>query len=268
MDNSLTTEEDIRKILRILKARYGEEKLKASLNTLLECENIVVVYSVIIKLGNLDPPLITIIDNLLTMDMGNDEQFDGDTVTQFLRNLVRIYGNNTDAITNATDKILYHGLNLEQTVAVADSLEYLFTEELTKPDQKYYQGSRPKAIQGITHSVDSLSTKSVNSKPFLGNGLARHTDPKDGHDHMAEMGAISPQDYERKAMNFMNGEHDTDELQLERPNGEIIRYNTKTHESGIVDKNGAMITYFRIDEGSLEADLDYFFKQIFNIVDR
>ncbi len=142
--DSLTTEEDIRKILRILKARYGEEKLKASLNTLLGCEDIVVVYNVIIKLGNLDPSLITIIDNLLTMDMGNDEQFDGDTVTQFLRNLVRIYGNNTDAITNATNKILYHGLNLEQTVAVADSLEYLFTEELTNPDQKYYQGSRPK----------------------------------------------------------------------------------------------------------------------------
>ena len=46
-------------------------------------------------------------------------------------------------------------------------------------------------------------------------------------------------------MDFMEKKPDTDELQLARPNGEIIRYNTRTLEFGIVLGNGTVKTYYK-----------------------
>jgi len=181
---------------------------------------------------------------------------------------ISIYGiNNTTAITNAVNKILDYNLDLEKTLNIADSLAHLYQDELTNPRSKYYAGSPQAAQQSITNIVNGLSFQSINSKPFKADGLARHAGPRADHDHMAEMGASTPQEYQQKAMDFMKGDPNTDEIQLQRPNGEIIRYNLKTHEFGVVYGNGSdagkLVTYYKVDSGSNESDLDYVLSQVY-----
>jgi hypothetical protein len=262
------TPDEIKNLVSQLK-RMGKKKVADNLNMLLasgaDHDTLIAISNIInrLNLQKIDPSIINTIKTLLTTDMGEDQKFSEDQAYQFVLNLTNIYGaNNTDAIANATTKILEYNLNLERTIAINNSLKALFQDELNNRNSKYYAGSPAAAVQSITNIVNGLSFKNINARPFDRKSLQDHATK-----HMAEVGANSPQDYQQKAMNFMNGDPNEDEIELQRPNGEIVRYNLKTHEIGIVYGDGPdagkLITYFKVNKGSDKADLNYALSQVY-----
>jgi RHS repeat-associated protein len=84
--------------------------------------------------------------------------------------------------------------------------------------------------------------------------LARHF-----NDHGADFGADTPAEYQQQAINFMSGTPDANELQLQRPGGDYVRFNQTTGEFGIATPDGTIRTYY--DISGRANPLDYFLRQ-------
>ncbi len=77
--------------------------------------------------------------------------------------------------------------------------------------------------------------------------------------HSSDFGASTPREYQQQAADFLSGTPDANELQLQRPGGDYVRYDPTTGEFGIVTPDGTIRTYYDI---SGRADpLAYFLRQ-------
>jgi len=81
--------------------------------------------------------------------------------------------------------------------------------------------------------------------------------------HGSDFGATTLQIYEQQAIDFLSGAPDANELQLQRTNGDYIRFNPTTDEFGIVTQNGIIRTYYIPDPAihGYPTNLDYFLAQ-------
>lgn len=256
------TPDEIDEIIRNLKGLYGRKGVKDALNKLLalgvDPATVISITSIMARVGlkTLDP---VVVEKLLTQQLGDGQTLTADEATEILQNLAAIYGaGNAPALTNAVNQLLLYNQSTTTTLDIVDSLKALYQNELSNRNSRYYQGSPRAAAATITDIINALTRQSINARPFNASSLQRHA-----QEHAAETGASSPQDYQQKAENFMNGAPDADEIEIRRANGEIIRYNLKTHEFGIVYSNGQLVTYYKVDKGSDAEDLDYVLSQYY-----
>lgn len=79
-------------------------------------------------------------------------------------------------------------------------------------------------------------------------------------DHGEDFGAKTPEEYQQQADNFLTSPKKQGVLQKTRANGDIVRYNPKTEEFGVVSKDGAIRTYYEPDPSihGYPTNLDYF----------
>jgi hypothetical protein len=65
--------------------------------------------------------------------------------------------------------------------------------------------------------------------------------------HGADFGARTAAQYQRQADRFLTGTRDSNTLERTRPNGDVVRFNTRTNEYGVVSRSGIIRTYYRPD---------------------
>ncbi|MDR6834239.1 MULTISPECIES: RHS repeat-associated core domain-containing protein [unclassified Sphingopyxis] len=82
--------------------------------------------------------------------------------------------------------------------------------------------------------------------------------------HSGEFGFKTAQAYERAAGNFLSGKAGRGVLEGTRKSGDIVRFNPKTNEFGVLSKGGNVRTYFKPDtaEHGLKTNLEYFKREI------
>lgn len=82
--------------------------------------------------------------------------------------------------------------------------------------------------------------------------------------HSSEFGFKTATAYERQASNFLSGKARRGVLEGTRKSGDIVRYNPKTNEFGVLSKDGNIRTYFKPDtaQHGLKTNLDYFKREI------
>ncbi len=78
--------------------------------------------------------------------------------------------------------------------------------------------------------------------------------------HGGDFGARSARAYERAAGRFLTGRPERGVLQATRRNGDIVRYNPRTNEFGVVKPDGTIRTYYKPDPAThgLRSNMDYF----------
>ncbi|WP_257543907.1 RHS repeat-associated core domain-containing protein [Sphingopyxis sp. DBS4] len=82
--------------------------------------------------------------------------------------------------------------------------------------------------------------------------------------HSGEFGFKTAAAYEKAASNFLGGKAGRGVLEGTRKSGDIVRYNPKTNEFGVLSKDGNIRTYFKPDtaQHGLKTNLDYFEREI------
>jgi len=65
--------------------------------------------------------------------------------------------------------------------------------------------------------------------------------------HRNELGARSAAHYDKMASRFMSGTPQQGVLQGTRSNGEVVRYNPRTREFGVIKSNGTIKTYYKLE---------------------
>lgn len=78
--------------------------------------------------------------------------------------------------------------------------------------------------------------------------------------HGTDFGASSPQEYQMQAEKFLTSAKTAETLEKNRPNGDILRYNPKTDEFGVISAAGTIRTYYKPDPltHGRPSNLDYF----------
>ncbi|HUN45611.1 MAG TPA: hypothetical protein VMU85_03780 [Stellaceae bacterium] len=119
------------------------------------------------------------------------------------------------------------------------------------------------AVQAMLGEA-ALGALGVRGTARSGSG-ARFADQGRLNDHFAkhgsDFGATSAGEYERQADSFLTGPRGPDTLEkIRTSNGDIVRFNPKTDEFGVISREGKIRTYYRADpaEHGYPTNLDYF----------
>jgi len=95
----------------------------------------------------------------------------------------------------------------------------------------------------------------IKAAHFLPGKLEEHYD-----DHAGDFpGELSPDEYENKARDFFDSLIIKDKLWFEDVDGVLYKYDKKKNEFGICRPDGAIITYFKPEEG-----IKYWYRQVEN----
>lgn len=123
-----------------------------------------------------------------------------------------------------------------------------------RQERKTQRPTERKVERAKTHVVSQSKQKRLERKvsagkpPHFENGKLRERHFKK---HAADFKSRTPQHYEQQARNFMGGSPKPGTLQAVRPKGmyqgEIVRYNPRTREFGVMKPNGTIKTYFKPD---------------------
>lgn len=157
-----------------------------------------------------------------------------------------------DIITNLAEKDIAH-THIE--VAYLVSLGYksldIYNVLYTLAKSKYPASCR----SAILASLDNKTLGTA--KPFKSrSSLERHA-----FDHGGVFGDTTPEEYQKQAMTFMSGPLPWHVMQLKRPNGEYVRWNSSTGQFGVCFKDSRIKTYFLGKDW--EEGYKYFLEQHF-----
>ena len=77
---------------------------------------------------------------------------------------------------------------------------------------------------------------------------------------MDDFGFRSAAEYGRAASRFLTGTPGRGVLEKTRDNGDLIRFNPRTDEFGVISRDGTVKTYYKPDptKHGLATNLDYF----------
>jgi len=99
---------------------------------------------------------------------------------------------------------------------------------------------------------------------FLNGSGAKFADDAKLQDHYVrhgnDFGAKNAKQYQYQADKFLTSPRGSNTLEKTRLNGDIVRYNTKTQEFGVISKNGNIRTYYKPNPSvhGKPTNLDYF----------
>jgi len=260
------TRAGIVKLITLLGLVYGKGNLGIYLGQFIgyEHEYAIGVARILSKLkfSGLDPDTVY---RLLSTDTGDEEDFSEDEVLQMLNNFCSIYKNDHEngaqEVKDAIDILLDQGFDITMTLNLADAfadyfqlmqqkiLRNKYGQNYPNPDYKDTMEAR---LQCINVVISNLNNNKLNSKDYKYFDSPNHTQ------HSREMG-LTDAEYKQKAMDFLKGQPLDDELQLTRPNGDILRWNEDTGEFGILQSDGNVKTYYNI--GTDEDAWLYFLRQ-------
>jgi hypothetical protein len=171
------------------------------------------------------------------------------------------FGGGAHEVTNAIHSLLNQNfdvitiLNLVDTFA--DYFQIMSQKTLrNKYGQIYpnpdYKDKIQTILQSINTALNGLNFDELNSRGY------KYFDAPNHARHAREMG-LTEVEYKQKAIDFLKGQPLDDELQLIRPNGDVLRWNEDTGEFGILQSDGNVKTYYNI--GTSEDAWLYFLKQ-------
>lgn len=78
--------------------------------------------------------------------------------------------------------------------------------------------------------------------------------------HGGDFGATDALDYQRRADGFLTGRRATETLERTRPSGDVVRFNSKTDEFGVISASGTVRTYYKPNTSvhGYPTNMDYF----------
>lgn len=104
-------------------------------------------------------------------------------------------------------------------------------------------------------------TAEPSARPPMPAGYADHrTRNRHFKEYGANVGAKTPAEYEGRAADFLTGPKPPETFEKVRANGDVVRYNPKTEEFGIVRSDGTILIYLKPDPRihGKPTNLDYF----------
>jgi hypothetical protein len=258
--------DDIIKLITLLGLIYGKGNVGAHLDQFISYgyDYAIEVARILSKLKApwLNPDTVY---DLLSTDMGEDTHFTEDQVFQILNDLCSIYkddpANGAQAVADAVQTLLQQGFDIPTTMHLAHAFaEYYrlmgqktlrnrYGQVYPNPD---YKATVQDRLNAIKTALSGLNYNNLNASNYRFFNSPNHAV------HAREMG-LSEDEYRQKAIEFLKGPPQGDELQLTRPNGDILRWNEDTGEFGILQSNGNVKTYYNIGTGD-DAWL-YFLRQ-------
>ncbi|MBX3322116.1 MAG: hypothetical protein KF757_03915 [Phycisphaeraceae bacterium] len=102
---------------------------------------------------------------------------------------------------------------------------------------------------GTSAAVSRLGGQVANNITVRARGFAPNKLESHFAKHKSEWSSMSIKKYDRKAHSLMNAEIGGDILGHTRSNGDILRYNRKTNEFGVMAEDGTIRTFFRPQDG-------------------
>ena len=157
-----------------------------------------------------------------------------------------------DIIAHLDEKNVVHTPSeVERLVRLGYTSIDIYTLLYSLAKSRYAAATRQAILAGLNNKDLGLA------KPFkTRNSLDRHA-----QEHSDEFGFITPDEYETLAIKFMSGPLVWHVMQLERQNGDYIRWNSHTGQFGVRFRDGRLKTYFL--GKATEEGYKYFLEQHF-----
>ena len=150
--------------------------------------------------------------------------------------------------------------------------ETVYTYDTGKPVGVDAEGNPTNKIEVVVREDGTVrdagphtSTHRASTAGGTGAKFANNKRLTDHYDrHGKDFGARNKNEYQKQADAFLTGKKNSDTLEGTRSDGDIVRYNEKTDEFGILSKDGVIRTYYKPDpvRHGYPTNKAYFYAQL------